>query len=418
VSRAIAAIAATLVLAALALPARAELYIDIISSPRKLPIAIMELDGKQGKDVTNIIKDDLSLSGIFEPMDPGGFTERKDHDFDPGNWIGTGAEAVVKGTVEQTGELVVTVRLYDVVESRLIMEKKYRAGNTLLRPLSHAAANDIYEKITGQKAVFRTKIAFVSADLDGNFSLNVADWDGMRSRRLNVRARSLLSPHWAPDARNIVYTAERNRKWGIYSLDFAEMKEKPLLVIKGTSIAGDFFPDGKSLALSSSINGSTDIYILDIKKMKLKRMTRGMGIEVSPTVSPDGKRLAYVSDRAGSPQIYTMDSMGYNKSRLTFEGGYNTSPSWSPHGELIAFSGRYGGRNQIFTVWTDGTGLRMLTANGNNEEPSFSPDGRFITFTSDRDGKQTVYVMGADGSGQRRISPRGMKAFSPRWSPR
>jgi len=413
-----AAVTVFMGLLAFAPTARAELYIDIVSSPRKLPIAIMELEGPQGREVSDIIKADLALSGVFEPMDPGGFTERKDQDFDPGNWIGTGAEAVMKGTVEHTGELVLTVRLYDVVESRLIMEKKYRAGKTLLRPLSHAAANDIYEKITGRKAVFRTKIAYVSADGDKGYSLNVADWDGMRQRKLNVAARSLLSPHWTPDARKIVYTAQRGRKWTIYSLDFAVLKEEPLLDIKGTSIAGDFFPDGNSLALSSSVKGSTDIYVLDIAKMKLKRMTRDMGIEVSPTVSPDGKSIAYVSDRAGSPQIYTMDSMGYNKSRLTNEGGYNTSPSWSPVGDLIAFSGRNGGRNQIFTVWPDGSGLRMLTASGNNEEPSFSPDGRFITFTSDREGKRTVYVMRSDGSGQRRISPRGMEAFSPRWSPR
>lgn len=405
-------------LVTLAQPVGAELYIDIISSPRKLPVAIMELEGPYGKEVTGIITDDLRRSRVFEPMDPGGFAERGDQDFDPGNWVGTGAEAVVKGTVERLAEFVVTVRLYDVVESRLIMEKKYRADTRLLRPISHAAANDIYEKITGKKAVFRSKIAYVSADDDGNFRLNVSDWDGMRSRKLNVRARSLFSPHWAPNARSIVYTAERERKWGIYSLDFASMKEKPLLQVKGTNIAGDFFPDGKSLSLSSSINGSTDIYSYNLRTGKVKRLTREMGIEVSPTVSPDGKLIAYVSDRAGSPQIYTMDKMGYNKSRITYEGGYNTSPAWSPRGDLIAFSGRHGGKNQIFTVWPDGTGLRMLTASGNNEEPSFSPDGRFITFTSDRKGRRAVYVMGADGSDQRRISPRGVEAFSPRWAPK
>ena len=398
--------------------ARAELYIDIISSPRKLPVAIMQFDGASGKKLSSIITDDLRLSGIFSPMDSRGFSERPGQDFDPGNWIGTGAEAVVKGSVESTDELVVTLRLYDVVESRLIMEKKYRAGSSLLRPLAHAAANDIYEKITGKKAVFRTKIAFISADRDGYYSLNVADWDGRRTTRLNVRARSLLSPHWSPDARQLVYTAERDRKWGIFTLDFTTMKEEPLLIMKGTNMAGDFFPNGKTLSLSSSINGSTDIYSYDLRSKKLKRLTRDMGIEVSPTVSPDGKRVAYVSDRPGSPQIYTMDVMGYNKARVTYEGGYNTSPSWAPRGNRIAFSGRHKGRNQIFTVWPDGSGMRMLTTKGNNEEPSFSPDGRFIAYTSDREGKRKVYVMRADGSDQMRISPSGAEAFSPSWSPR
>lgn len=411
---------AVLIALSMTLPATAwaELYIDIISSPRKLPVAIMRFDGPSGKKLSRIITDDLRLSGIFSPMDPRGFSEKPGQDFDPGNWVGTGAEAVVKGTIESTTELVVTVRLYDVVESRLIMEKKYRAGLTLLRPVAHAAANDIYEKITGKRAVFRTKIAYISADRDGYYSLNVADWDGMRTSKLNVRARSLLSPHWSPDARQLVYTAERDRKWGIFSLDFTKMKEKPLLIMKGTNMAGDFFPNGKALSLSSSINGSTDIYSYNIRSKKLKRLTRDMGIEVSPTVSPDGKRLAYVSDRAGSPQIYTMDIMGYNKARVTYEGGYNTSPSWAPRGNRIAFSGRHGGKNQIFTVWPDGSGIRMLTTMGNNEEPSFSPDGRFIAYTSDREGRRKVYIMRADGSDQKRISPSGEEAFSPSWSPK
>ena len=419
-TRAACAAAALLaaVLAVTVSPARAELYIDIVSSPRKLPVAIMEFEGPHGRDLSSIITGDLRLSGVFSPMDPRAFSEKADQDFDPGNWVGTGAEAVVKGSVEGQAELVVTVRLYDVVESRLIMEKKYRAGSSLLRPLGHAVANDIYEKITGRPAVFRTKVAYITADSDGLYSLNVSDWDGGRGSRLNIRARALLSPHWSPDARRLAYTAERDRKWGIYYLDFAKVTEEPLLVMKGTNMAGDFFPDGSTLALSSSAEGSTDIYTYNLKNKKLKRLTRDMGIEVSPTVSPDGKRLAYVSDRPGSPQIYTMDTMGYNKARVTYEGGYNTSPSWSPQGDLLAFSGRQGGRNQIFTVRPDGTGLRMLTSSSNNEEPSFSPDGRFIAFTTDREGKRTVYVMGADGSGQRRISPSGEEAFSPSWSPK
>lgn len=396
----------------------AELYIDIVSSPRKLPVAIMELEGPHGREISKIITEDLRLSGVFEPMDPAGFMEKNSEGFDPGNWVGSGAEAVVKGKVEGVGELVVTARLFDVVEGRLVMEKKYTAGKSLLRLMAHAAANDIYEKITGKKGVFRTKIAYITRQRDGNFKLNVTDWDGQRMRKLNVSERALLSPHWHPNGRSLTYTAERDRRWGIYSLDFATMKEETLLSMRGANIAGDYLPGGKDITLSSSTKGTSDIYRLNIKTKKLKRLTSGMGIEVSPTVSQDGKTIAYVSDRSGSPQIYTMDNMGYNIRRVTFEGKYNTSPVWSPQSDLIAFSGRYGGRNQIFTIWPNGNGLRMLTASGNNEEPSFSPDGRFIAFTSDRNGKRQVYVMNRDGSGQRRLSPRGQEAFNPSWSPR
>jgi TolB protein len=65
----------------------------------------------------------------------------------------------------------------------------------------------------------------------------------------------------------------------------------------------------------------------------------------------------------------------------------------------------------------DGENLMQLTEYGNNEEPSFSPDGRYIVFNSDREGTKGIYIMRANGEAQKRITPKGLKAFGPRWSP-
>jgi TolB protein len=85
---------------------------------------------------------------------------------------------------------------------------------------------------------------------------------------------------------------------------------------------------------------------------------------------------------------------------------------------MLAFCGRHEGKNQIFTVRPDGSGLQVLTEHGNNEDPSFSPDGRYIVFTSDRDGGKGIYIMRANGESQKSITPRGVKAYGPRWSPK
>jgi TolB protein len=409
------AIGLSLVLASGAL-ASERIYIDIIKAPRKLPIAVMDLVGPHGGEVADVIRFDLEFSGLFAPIDEAAFVESPSEPFRQSNWAGTGAEAVVKGTISQDAKLTLLISLHDVFDGSLVMQRKYSADPSLLRPLAHTVANDIYKHITGQAGVFRTKIAFVS--VKGNRQqLYLADWDGSRPRALGVAANALMTPHWSPNGTSLLYSAQRGRSWSIYLLSFERRKEEKVFYADGVNLAGDFLPDGKTFLLSSSRKGTPDIYSFRIPGKKLVRLTSDRGIEVSPSASTDGASIAYVSDRGGTPQIYTMDNFGYNKTRVTFEGNYNTSPVWSPQGDLLAFSGRYKGRNQIFVIRPDGSDPRVLTDRGNNEEPTFSPDGRLLAFTSDRDGHKAVYIMRINGEGQMRISPRGSRASGPRWSP-
>lgn len=396
--------------------AEAKIYIGIPSPGKQMLIAIEDFEGQEGAELSGIIREDLGFTGFFAFPDKDAFIEKPEQPFDRSNWAPLGVEAVVKGKIKATeNKITAAIHIYDVNESRVILGKEYRADREFLRAMAHAIANDIYRELTGEEGVFRTKIGFVLKE--GNMQrLCITDWDGRNIRKLGIKSSSLLSPHWSDDASKLIYSSERDRRWGIYRLDFDNMEEKLLYEDTGTSIAGDFFPGGEEFVFSSSKSGSPDIYIYNVPKQKLLRLTRDMGIEVSPSVSPDGNTIAFVSDSGGSPQVYTIDKIGYNKRRVTYDGAYNTSPSWSPKGGLILYSGRHEGKNQIFTVRADGTGLRMLTDKGNNEDPSFSPNGRFVTFTSDRDGKKGVYIMRSDGEAARRITPKDVEASAPRWS--
>jgi TolB protein len=398
-------------------PAEAKIYIDVIQSPRKLPVAVLELNGPYGAVISRIVRSDLQLSGLFAPMSEDAFMQRPEQEFRRESWAGTGVEFVVRGGVTAGAELEVMVELHDAVEGREIFRKQYRAGRALVRPLAHAIANDIFQKATGRDGIFRSKLLYVTHE-ENLYRLNLADWDGQRPVPLQVTGGALMAPRWAPDADTVYYAAERGRAWGVYRTSLSTMREEQILKAQGTNITGDVLPDGSGLLLSMSRNGSPDLHLLDLKSGEIKRLTWDFGIEVSPAVAPDGASIAFVSDRGGTPQIYTMGLVGYNVKRITYTGQYNTSPTWSPEGDLIAYSGRHQGKNQIFTIWADGTGARMLTSAGNNEEPSFSPDGRFIAFTSDRDGHKAVYVMRVNGEDQRRLTDKGVHAFTPRWSPR
>jgi TolB protein len=395
----------------------AKIYIDITSPQvRKLPVAVFDFEGPNGKEIADIIRDDLTFTGFFVCVDKASYVESASQPFDPGNWVPLGVEAVVKGTVADGKNLTATVTLYDTLEGKPVLNKQYQSTKDLLRPLAHTIANDIYTALTGQPGVFRTRIAFVG-HAEGKSGIYIMDWDGRRMKKIGLRGSMVLSPHWSPDGTKIIYSAERGRQWSIYLLDFMRMTEKRVFTSAGINIAGDFFPMGNSFVFSSSRAGTPDLYTDSLTDSSVRRLTSSYGIEVSPAVSPDGKFIAFVSDRGGSPQIYLMNSDGTDIRRVTFEGSYNTSPSWSPTGDRIVFAGRRSGLNQIFTVKPDGSQLVQLTEYGNNEDPSFSPDGRYITFSSDRDRTKGIYIMRANGESQKRITPRDLKAFGPRWSP-
>ena len=397
--------------------AEAKIYIDITSPAfRKVPIAIAELSGPSGREISDIVRDDLDFSGIFLPLDREAFIEPPSQPFQPRNWSVLGADLVVKGTVKGDKNIAASVSLYDVVEGREIFRKEYTSETSLLRPLAHTISNDIYREITNTEGVFRTRIAYVVRRSDRD-ELSITDWDGHRQTLPGVRGAVLLGPRWSRDGSRLIYSSERNRQWGVYLLDFKKLSETRVFSSGGTNLAGDFFPDSDQIVLSSSKEGTPDIYTYSISRSRLVRLTSSRTIDISPVVSPDGGLIAFVSDRHGSPQIFIMDREGHDARRLTFSGSYNTSPAWSPRGDKIVFSGRQGGKNQIFTTNPDGSALTQLTERGNNEDPSFSPDGRFIVYTSDRDGEKSIYIMRSNGEAQKRITPRGVKAFAPRWSP-
>lgn len=392
-----------------------KIYVDITSPGiKKLPIAIQPFSG--GREISDIVRDDIDFTGLFYCIDEKAYVEKPEQPFNPANWKGLHAEIVVKGQVIRDKKLNVVISVHDVSEGREVLRKEYSASQELSRPLAHAIANDVYKILTGQQGIFRTKIAFVGEKSIGK-ELIIMDWDGQRQNELGIKAEILLTPRWATDGSKLIYSKQRNREWGIFLLDINNMQEKNIVSLKGLSMAGNFLPGNKEFVFVSSKDGNADIYLGDIISMKSRKLASSPWIDVSPSASPDGKRLLFVSNRAGSPQIYIADIDGSNPKRITFEGSYNSSPVWSPKGNKIAYAGMIGGKHQIFLMDADGSSPVQLTKIGNNEEPTFSPDGRYIAFTSDRDGIKGIYIMRADGEGQRRITPKGLKASNPSWSP-
>lgn len=392
-----------------------KIYIDITSPGiRRLPIAIQPFSG--APEISSIIKADLTFTGLFECLPEDAQIERPAQPFNPSNWRGLGVELVIKGQAATGPAIKIIVSAHDVSGGAEMLRKEYSASQSMLRPLAHTIANDIYKILTGQQGIFRTKIAFVSETKDSK-ELHIMDYDGFREYSTGIKGGIILAPRWSPDGLKLIYSAERNRSWDIYLLDMNTMKERNIVMLKGLNMAGNFHPNNREFVFASSKDGRADIFSGDIVNSQGRKLISSPWIDVSPAVSPNGNSILFVSNRSGSPQIYMSDKDGEGINRLTFEGSYNTSPAWSPKGDRIVLTRMIGSKNHIFTMKPDGSSSTQLTDKGNNENPSFSPDGRYIVFSSDRDGVKGIYIMRANGEGQMRITPKGIKATRPGWSP-
>jgi TolB protein len=425
----------------------AKIYIDIRSpSFRKFPIAIAPFtapvtpseDLKLGDRSTEILTNDLSLSGFFALIDPKTFTDiprrggngpapaipasslrsgLEANDFRA--WANIGAEALIVGEVTyKDRSLTLEARLYDVVNKEMIVGKRYIGEITDLSRMAHRFAEEVIYALTGEYGFFLTKIVFVSK-VSGNKEIHIMDFDGRNITPLTRHQSICLSPRFSPDGTKIAFTSYKAGNPDLYIKDLRTLEERRVAHYSGLNISPAWSPDGQRLALTLSKDGNPEIYTLRPDGSDLVRITHDPAIDVSPAWSPDGKRIAFVSNRGGTPQIYIMEANGQNVQRLTFEGKYNTHPSWSPRGDRIAYDAATGDGYNICTIRPDGSDLRILTANlGRCEMPSWSPDGRNLVFSSDRNGDGSIYLIDADGTRIKRLTfQRGGDTY-PNWSPR
>lgn len=375
-----------------------------------------------GRTAASVLEADLKNSSIFDVLDPSYLP------FNPGE-VKLGEEkgifpvlnalkvqALAVGNLALDGkDLILEGRLFDVAKGEMIFGKRYVGAQKVLRSMVHRFADEIVYRLTGEKGIAQSKIAFVSI-VDGGKEIFVMDYDGHNEMLVTGNRSINLSPRLSPDGKLLAYTSYRDQNPDLFLLNLETGRREKLSSSPGLNISPAWSPDGKWLALTLSKDGGINLYLMRRDGSEVRQLTDGSGINVSPTFSPNGRQIAFVSDRGGSPQIYVMDVEGTNLRRLTFAGDYNVSPRWSPRGDKIAFVSRRGGGFHIFLMNPDGSAVQQLTARGNNEDPAWSPDGRHLVFTSNRDGQRTLYVMRADGSEHRRLMKNGRENFLPDWS--
>ncbi len=433
--RLILTFAAILVTAAAMLtPASAALQVDVTQgNAQPLPIAIPDFiapqqqsDAQAGSNIASVVRADLERSGLFKPLDPKSFIETvRDINVPPNfaNWRVINAQGLVTGQVatQPDGRLRVDFRLWDVFGQSQMLGLQYYTTPENWRRIAHMISDQIYERVTGEKGYFDTRIVFISESgsaINRRKRLAVMDEDGANPIFLTRGEYLVLTPRFNPTAQMIAYMSYIAGKPRVYLFDLETGRQQMLGNFPDMTFSPRFSPDGNKVVMTLEKAGNSDIYLMDLRTRAVSRLTTDPSIDTSPSFSPDGRQITFESDRGGSQQVYVMNVDGSNQHRISFGSGKNGTPVWSPRGDLIAFTKQSAGAFRIGVMAPDGSGERIITDGWEDEGPTWAPNGRVLMFTrSERGGRgSSIWSVDVTGRNERRVMTPG-GASDPAWSP-
>lgn len=400
---------------------RAALTIEIIGGGAKqIPIAVVPFAREPSlpQGITQVVAADLARSGLFRMVNPGAGLPSEPSQVVYPDWQARGAEALVIGSVEPRpdGRVEVRFRLMDVVKQAQLAGYTYTVAPAQLRQVAHRIADEVYEKLTGDRGVFSTRIAYVVRQ-GKRYELQVADADGFNPQTVTASNEPIISPAWSPDGTQLAYVSFENRKPIVYVQSLLTGQRRVVASFKGSNSAPAWSRDGKRLAVTLTKDGLSQLYLINADGSNTRRLTSSTGIDTEPAFSPDGDWILFTSDRGGSPQIYRIAVAGGSTVRFTFEGGYNVSPEYSPDGKSFVFVTRRDGRFNI-AVQDLATGqVQALTDSTLDESPSFAPNGKMIIYATEVGGRGVLAAVSSDGRVKQRLSTQSGDIREPAWGP-
>ena len=403
--------------------ARAVLTIEIVGTgATQFPIAIVPFRAEAGtpQPLTPVIAADLARSGLFRTVDAGGLNPvpHEPQDVNYATWRARGADAIVIGTVAPLpdGRYDVRFRLMDAAKQVQLAGFAYTASRDQLRHTAHKIADVIYEKLTGDKGVFSTRITYV-VKRGSRFELQVADADGHGAQTVLESGEPIISPSWSPDGTRLAYVSFEQKKPVVYVQSLTTGSRRAVANFWGSNSAPTWSPDGRRLAVVLTKDGGSQIYVISADGGGATRLTRSTAIDTEPNFSPDGELLLFTSDRGGSPQIYGMPAGGGEPRRLTFDGTYNVSPRFNPDGKSFTFIQRNGSRFNVAVQDLTTRQVQVLTDGTMDESPSFAPNGRMILYATEVRGRGILSAVSSDGRVKQRLTADAGDVREPAWGP-
>jgi len=412
-------------------PAHAVLRLDVTQgNVQPMPVAITDFgagapaEGEMARNVSGIISANLRRSGLFAPIDPAAFIEKiANSDAVPRfpDWRAINAQALITGRLTRQGDgrLKAEFRLWDVFAGQQLAGQQYFTTPENWRRVAHIISDAIYERLTGEKGYFDTRIVFVdeTGPKDRRVKrLAIMDQDSANLRYLTRGEDLVLTPRFNPSTQEITYMSYGQGDPRVLLLNIETGQRETVGNFPGMTFAPRFSPDGQRVIMSLQQGGNSNLFVMDLRSRKTTRLTDTPAIDTSPSYSPDGQRICFESDRGGKPQIYVMGAGGGQAQRISFgEGSYST-PVWSPRGDFVAYTRQAGGKFGIGIMKPDGSGERVLTEGFHNEGPTFAPNGRVVMFFRDPGQGPSLYTIDVTGRNEQKV-PTPSFASDPAWSP-
>ncbi|MGD8741921.1 MAG: Tol-Pal system beta propeller repeat protein TolB [Granulosicoccaceae bacterium] len=399
-----------------------------------LPIAVVPfaIEGNvvaPDHDLAEIIRNDLARSGRFAPMPVKDLIARPHQGSEVrfADWRLVGQDNLVIGRLRARadGRLEVLFQLFDVIKGQQLAGYSIPFVRNDVRRIAHRISDIIYEKLTGQKGAFTTRIAYITtastADGKQSYRLNIADADAYNEQIILTSKQPLMSPSWSPDGQKLAYVSYEKGKPQIFIQEVFTGKREAVTDYTGLNNAPAWSPDGRALAMTLSHTGNPEIHVLDLASRRLVQVTRHVAIDTEPVWAPDGKSLVFTSDRGGKPQLYRVAMNGSrpagDERRLSWEGNYNSRATFSPDGRQVAMVHGSQGNFRIAVLDLETGHLRVLTTSRLDESPTFAPNGSMVMYATEHAGRGILAAVSVDGRVHQRLEVKQGEVREPAWSP-
>jgi TolB protein len=388
---------------------------------KALPIGIEGFgQSAEARALVGVIDGDLHLSGQFKLI-PAPRSWRDETSL--AIWKDLGVDSVLSGkiTPAEDKRYKVDIELVDVAARGVpLLTQSYQVEAGELHALAHHISDEVYQKLTGIRGVFSTRIAYVLVKRKRNhtqYSLEISDMDGRHPQSLFISTDPLMSPAWSPNGREIAYVSFEKKRAQVFIVSVETGERRLVTDFPGINGAPAWSPDGKHLAVVLSKDGTPKLYSVNLVSGHMKQLTFGHAIDTEPRYASDGQSLLFTSGRGGSPQVYRLDLASGDVKRMTFEGNYNARASYTPNLRQMIMLHREDQNFNIGVQALDTGRVTVLTDSEADESPSLAPNGRFVIYATHVRDQGVLAMVSLDGRVQRAFPARDGDIQEPAWSP-